>query len=134
MFQKTPLHEKTNKAGACITLEKIRYEVLIEVLTYLYTDECQITLNNVMELFETADLFGIERLKFMCEQAIINNIDCDNAAAILHASDQHSAMRLREQTMEFIINNFDGVSKSPGFEQLARTDVELVIEILKLRS
>ena len=58
---------KTNKAGACIKLEKIRYEVLIEVLTYLYTDECQITLNNVMELFETADLFGIERLKFMCE-------------------------------------------------------------------
>ena len=49
-----------------------------------------------MELFETADLFGIERLKFMCEQAIINNIDCDNAAAILHASDQHTAMRLRE--------------------------------------
>ena len=133
MFQKTPLHEKTNKAGATIRLEKIRYEVLIEVLTYLYTDECQITLNNVMELFETADLFGIERLKFMCEQAIINNIDCDNAAAILHASDQHSAMRLREQTMEFIINNFDGVSKSPGFEQLARTDVELVIEILKSR-
>ena len=127
------MHEKTNKAGACIRLEKIRYDVLIEVLTYLYTDECQITLNNVMELFETADLFGIERLKFMCEQAIINNIDCDNAAAILHASDQHSAMRLREQTMEFIISNFDGVSKSSGFEQLARTDVELVIEILKLR-
>lgn len=40
MFQKTPLHDKTNKAGACIRLEKIRYEVLIEVLTYLYTDEC----------------------------------------------------------------------------------------------
>jgi len=42
-------------------------------------------------------------------------------------------MRLREQTMEFIISNFDGVSKSSGFEQLARTDVELVIEILKMR-
>ena len=55
MFQNTPLHERTNKAGASLKLEKIRYEVLIEVLTYLYTDECQITLNNVMELFETAD-------------------------------------------------------------------------------
>ena len=133
MFQKTPLHEKMNKAGAQLKLEKIRHEVLLEVLTYLYTDECQITLNNVMELFELADLWGVERLKFMCEQAIINNIDTDNAAAILHASDQHSAQRLREQTMEFIINNFDGVSKSAGFEQLARTDVELVIEILKSR-
>jgi len=87
MFQKSPLHEKMNKAGAQLKLEKVRYDVLMEVLAYLYTDECQITLNNVMELFELADLWGVERLKFMCEQAIINNIDTDNAAAILHASD-----------------------------------------------
>ena len=37
-----------------------------------------------MELFEAADIFGIERLKSMCEQAIINNIDIENAAAIFH--------------------------------------------------
>ena len=67
MFQKTPLHEKMNKAGAQLKLDKIRYDVLMEVLAYLYTDECQITLNNVMELFELADLWGVERLKFMCE-------------------------------------------------------------------
>ena len=56
-----------NKAGAQLKLDKIRYDVLMEVLAYLYTDECQITLNNVMELFELADLWGVERLKFMCE-------------------------------------------------------------------
>lgn len=61
--------------------------MLYEILQYLYTDECQITLTNVMQLFESADLFGIDRLKFMCEQAILNNIDSDNAAAILFASD-----------------------------------------------
>ena len=59
----------------------------MEILNYLYTDECQITLQNVMQLFESADLLGIDRLKFMCEQAILNNIDNENAAAILHASD-----------------------------------------------
>lgn len=96
MFSESPLHERTSKPGCTIKLDKIRYDVLMEVLTYLYTDECQITLNNVMQLFETADLFGIDRLKFMCEQAIINNIDTENASAILHASDQHSATRLRD--------------------------------------
>ena len=34
---------------------------------YLYTDECRITPNNVMELFALADLWDIERLKFMRE-------------------------------------------------------------------
>lgn len=86
-----------------------------------------------MALFESADLLGIDRLKFMCEQAILNNIDTENAAAILHASDQHSAERLREACMEFIVSKFDQVSKSAGFELLARSDVDLVIEILKRR-
>ena len=116
MFQETPLHDKTRQHGCTIKLEKIKFEVIKEVLTYLYTDECNINLTNVMALFETADLLGIDRLKNMCEQAIIANIDTDNAAAILHASDAHSAERLRDQTMEFILANFDIVSKSTGFE------------------
>ena len=44
-----------------------------------------------MELFEAADIFGIDRLKNMCEQAIMSNIDIENAAAIFHASDMHNA-------------------------------------------
>lgn len=108
MFQsEVSLHEKTAQYRCQVKLASIKFEVLVEILNYLYTDECQITLANVMHLFESADLFGIDRLKFMCEQAILNNIDNENAAAILHASDQHSADRLREASMEFIVNNFD---------------------------
>ena len=44
-----------------------------------------------MELFEAADQFGIDRLKRMCEQTIMSNIDIENAAAIFHASDMHNA-------------------------------------------
>jgi hypothetical protein len=69
-----------------------------------------------MELFEAADQFGIDRLKNMCEQTIMTNIDMDNAAAIFHASDMHNASSLREMTMNFILQNFDEVSKTPSFE------------------
>lgn len=86
-----------------------------------------------MELFEAADHFGIERLKSMCEQAIITNIDIENAAAIFHASDMHNASSLREMAINFILQNFDFVSKTQGFEQLARVNVELVLEIIKNR-
>ncbi len=108
MFQtEISLHQRTAQYGCQIKLDKIKYEVLVEILTYLYTDECCITLTNVMQLFESADLFGIDRLKFMCEQAILNNMDTENAAAILFKSDQHSADRLREASMLFILKNFD---------------------------
>ena len=133
MFSDLPLHEKTQQSGCEIQLGTMRFEVLIQMLTYLYTDECQITIDNVMEIFEQSDQLGIERLKQMCEQAILMNLDTDNAAGILLASDQHSADRLRKRTLDFIVQNFDTVSKSASFESLARSDVELVIEILKLR-
>ena len=86
-----------------------------------------------MELFEAEDRFGIERLKSMCEQAITTNIDTENAAAIFHASDMHNASSLREVALNFILHNFDQVSKSSAFEQLARVNVELVLEIIKSR-
>ena len=103
------------------------------MLRYLYTDDCEITLENAMELFEAADIFGIERLKNMCEQSIISNIDVENAAAIFHASDMHNAQSLRDRAISYILDCFDDVSKTSGFEQLAKANVELVIEILKKR-
>lgn len=60
-----------------------------------------------MELFEAADHFGIDRLKTMCEQAIVANLDVENAAAIFHASDMHNATSLRDMALNFIIQNFD---------------------------
>ena len=86
-----------------------------------------------MELFEAADQLGIDRLKLMCEQTIMTNLDIENAAAIFHASDMHNAASLREMAMNFILQNFDQISKSVGFDQLARANVELVLEIIKNR-
>jgi len=66
----------------------------------LYTDECpKISLNSVMELFEAADSFGIDRLKFFSEQRILENISIDNAADILHVSDMHSSKEMRQEAL-----------------------------------
>jgi len=95
-----------------------------------------------MELFEAADIFGLDRLKLMCEQTILSNIDIENAAAIFHASDMHNAQNLRERAMHFIVNNFDEVSKvskeskacqTGGFEHLLRANQDLALEIIKTR-
>jgi len=49
------------------------------------------------------------------------------------AADMHNIQSLKEATLEFIVNNFDKVSKSAGFKQMARSNVELVLEILNKR-
>lgn len=116
-----------------ITLNNVSHRVLLALLEYLYTDEVEITLDIAMELFVAADQYGVERLKKLCERKILLSINIDSAATILQAANMHIAHGLRQSCMDFILRNFDAVSKTPAFEEMGRSNVELVFEILKRR-
>ena len=87
-----------------------------------------------MELFQAADQFGVERLKRMCESRMLGSIHVENAATIFHAADQHAAASLREKCLAFVLANFDAVTRTQAFEEMGRTNVDLVFEILKARN
>lgn len=40
---------------------------------------------------------------------------------------------LREKCLNFILGNFDAVTKTADFEEMGRTNIELVFEILRNR-
>lgn len=119
--------------SSTIHLEDMSYKVFLSILEYLYTDGVRIEVENAMELFAAADLFGIPRLQGMCERKILQSIHPENAATIFHAADEHSAIMLRSKALNFILKHFEEVSKSEAFEEMARNNVLLVIEILRLR-
>merc|ERR1712217_269188 len=110
-----------------------RTEFFLALLEYLYTDEVEISLDIAMDLFVAADQFGVERLKRLCEKKILISINIDSAATILQAANMHIAHGLRQSCMDFILRNFDAVSKTAAFEEMGRSNVELVFEILKRR-
>ncbi len=116
-----------------IHLEDVSYSIFLSILEYLYTDKLDIEVESAMELFAAADLFGIPRLQGMCERTILQSIHPENAATIFHAADEHSATMLRSKALNFILKHFEQVSKSQAFEEMARNNVLLVIEILRLR-
>jgi leucine-zipper-like transcriptional regulator 1 len=116
-----------------IRIEQVRYDIFLLVLEYLYTDHLIIGFSNAMELFEAADLFCIHRLKTMCEKRMLEQISVENAASIFHAADVHSATVLRQKTKSYILSHFSEVSKSRSFEEMGRSNIELVFELLKGR-
>eukprot|EP00927_Polykrikos_kofoidii_P033856 TRINITY_DN28703_c0_g1_i1.p1 TRINITY_DN28703_c0_g1~~TRINITY_DN28703_c0_g1_i1.p1 ORF type:complete len:510 (+),score=56.86 TRINITY_DN28703_c0_g1_i1:108-1637(+) len=120
-------HQKT------ITINNVSHRVCLVLLEYLYTDEVEITLDIAMDLFVAADQFGVERLKRLCEKKILLSINIDSVATILQAANMHIAHGLRQSCMDFILRNFDAVSKTAAFEEMGRSNVELVFEILKRR-
>tara|TARA_B110000305_G_scaffold71872_1_gene80654 strand:+ start:231 stop:425 length:195 start_codon:yes stop_codon:yes gene_type:complete len=64
---------------------------------------------------------------------MLASINTENAALVFHASDVHNAQTLRGKCLNFILANFERVSKSNTFEEMARSNVELVFEILRKR-
>ena len=116
-----------------ITINQVRHPVFLSILEYLYTDQLTIPLNMAMEIFEAADLFCIDRLKTMCEKRMLQSITVENAAAIFHAADLHSASALRQKAKTYILSNFEEVSKSRSFEEMGRHNVEHIFEFLQSR-
>jgi len=116
-----------------VTINNVSHRVFLAILEYLYSDEVQISLDIAMDLFVAADQFSIERLKRLCEKNILASINVDSAATILQAANLHNAQGLRQLCVDFILRNFDGVSKTAAFEEMGRSNVELVFEILKRR-
>jgi hypothetical protein len=115
-----------------VELSDISGPVLEAILKYLYTDEFESDSSvDLMTLFTTADKYGIDRLKRICEQSILSSMTVDNSCAIFRASDLVSAETMRSKTLEFIVRNYEAVVKTTSFEELARSNVELTLEIIR---
>ena len=105
------------------------------LLQYIYTDEMdeQLPLETIMNVFIAADRFGIDRLKRIAELYILMSLSVENACGIFQAADMHAAVTLRRKSLDFIGRNYDTVIKSESFEELARSNIELTLEIIRLR-
>jgi hypothetical protein len=118
---------------ATIRIEQVSHPIFLQMLEYLYTDSLRIPLESAMELFEAADLFCINRLKTMCEKRMLQSIVVENAAAIFHAADMHSALALRSKAKKYILSHFEAASKTACFEDMGRSNIDLVFELLQSR-
>ena len=117
-----------------IEVSEISGPILEAVIGYLYSDELDLCTDNdldVISLFAAADRYGLERLKKICEQTILSTISVPRACAIFLAADTVNAATLRKRTADYIARNYDAVVKTETFEELARTNVELTLELIR---
>ena len=132
-FKAMLLGNMSESKQSVVHLEIVRHRIILAVLEYLYTDDVEIPLELAMELFVAADLFAIPRLQSMCERRLLESMTVENAASIFHTADVHSAISLRAKALGYVLSHFEAVSKTDAFEDMARSNVELVFEILRSR-
>ena len=116
--------------------------IFCEILRYIYTSNVEpaVLREDPAHLLAAADLFGIVRLKTICEAHMTMTLHDDNAdiaaenvAYMLMASDHHSAENLKAQCLNFfrIRENANKAFETAGFLELQQQKPSLLIEIMK---
>jgi hypothetical protein len=86
-----------------IEIQDVRHSVFLQFLEFVYSDHVEITFESAMDLFQTADRFGADRLKKSCEAVMLDALTVDTAAHILFAADERHAEHLREKCLNFAV-------------------------------
>ena len=113
-----------------ITIPNMKKKVFLLLLEYLYTDAVKIDIENAIDLYIVADLYHVERLREMCCTVVRRNLSAENSGPLLQAASEAHCHVLKEVCMNYVVQNFDSVSKSDGIRSLSHT---LLLEILSQR-
>lgn len=113
-----------------INIPNVSHAVFLLLMEYIYTDSVVIDLQYAIELYITADLYQLDRLKDMCVVIVQRNLNGDNAALLLQNAHNTHCHILKDICMEYIVANFDVISKSEGIKAVSHA---LLLEILAVR-
>ncbi|CAH8527359.1 unnamed protein product [Schistosoma turkestanicum] len=106
-------------------------DTVAEVLRYIYTGQV-VGMNRLAhELLAAADKYQLERLKTMCEEALVESLSVENACDIFGLADMHNAEQLKTHTLEFIMLHAHDVCETEGYEQLVRHRPRLLNECFR---
>jgi len=113
-----------------IPIPNIPRAVFLLLMEYLYADSVKIELEHAVDLYIAADLYQLERLRDMCCVVVRRNLNGDNAAVLLQSAAESHCQVLKEICMEYIVANFDVISKTEGIKSVSHA---LLLEVLAMR-
>jgi hypothetical protein len=96
------------------------------MLQFCYYGDFQMP-DSPLTLLQIAKRYEFSSLVDHCEQYLNNSISVFNVVNILKDANQHQAILLKEKCFQFIMENYDTVTKQPEFKNLPK---DVLIELL----
>lgn len=97
------------------------------IIGFCYSGKIQISVDNIMQIIDTASHTGLDRIERKCEQFWIENLQESNCLEIFEAADKYSLKDLRKTSFEFICENFEALDGS----ELQKVKVSIFSELLR---
>lgn len=126
-----------------VVLEDVEPSVFKAMLLFIYTDDlCEVeemmtsasssSTIMVQHLLVAADRFGLDRLKFLCEEKLCEELATSNVATTLSLAEQHRCLQLKSVCLKFAATNLGDVMETEGFKDLELCCPSLLAELLEM--
>ena len=116
IFEAMFKHDTIENKTSIVDIKDIEYDVLKEMLRYIYVGKVENIKTVASDLLIAADKYDIQDLKSKCENCIGNNISVENAVQIFDLADRYNASRLKNRVMSFMKSNIDRIEKTDAFK------------------
>ncbi|EAY78542.1 hypothetical protein OsI_33640 [Oryza sativa Indica Group] len=133
--------KESSSSNTVVNVDDMEAEVFRALLVFIYTDalpETKTKANQEDELviaqhlLVAADRYGMERLKLLCEEKLVEYIDRGSAVMLMALAEQHHCHGLKEACFRFLESKetLSAVMATDGFLHLMQSCPSLVKELL----
>lgn len=123
-------HSMKEKMNNEVTIEGTDPKVFKEMLQFIYTGEVNDIRNIAEDLLAEADKYFIERLKIMCEEALVENVSTENAVKYLRLADCYNSPALKKQVIDFIVLNAEEMLNVPEYKSIGELLRGVAFEVI----
>ncbi|KAL3098237.1 hypothetical protein niasHS_002073 [Heterodera schachtii] len=114
--------------------EDIDFEVMREMLFYMYSGRSPLLQQMALDLLAVADRFQLIGLKEMADQVLRAGLSTDNVCRNLVLADMHNALDLKADALRFIAQYSNNVIMTDGWAEMVKEHPRLVTEVVAAMS
>ena len=111
-----------------VEISDCEYESLLELFRFIYSDEANLTPDNVMQLMYLAKKYMLPSLADKCSAYLKENLSASNVFIVLPDAQKYEEKDLLDHCWKVIENETEEAVKSDGFVTIERSVLEEMVE------
>ena len=116
-----------------ISIDDVQSEILNEVLNFIYTNRCLISLKNAPDLLVVAKRFELERLRKQIAEFLLSRLTVDNAIEMLVCAHEAGSETLKSACIRLINRHAEKIKRTEKWRTFKTEYVDLVPELYERR-
>jgi speckle-type POZ protein len=123
-------HNTKEAQQKTIKIEDISFEVLNEMIGFMYYEKAPRIEEMAIDLLIAADKYDVPGLVNKCIGCLSDDINKENFSKILITAEQMHIQFLKDAAINFIIENRKEICKMKSWDQLTMENMELSFEVI----